>query len=197
MLKPLTLLVLTLTVHLLYSQKNNDPVARYTFNNGLALNEVSTLNPSIEGASFVEDRFGNEKSAVYLHGNPSSYINLGTSASLKPIEGSISMWVNVDLIMHKGTGYDYNPILITKSHAGNDFYEGYFIGLNFTTNRLNVTTSKDSLNQITLNSTHELKLRKWHHIVMTYDDNFLSLYLDNDLQAKVPKKFRSSAMTRK
>lgn len=195
MLKPLTLLVLTLTFHQLYCQKNKEPLARYTFNSGQALNEVSPLNPGIEGASFVEDRFGNEKSAVYLHGNPSSYINLGTNSSLKPTEASISMWVNVDLIMHKGTGYDYNPILITKSHAGNDFYEGYFIGLNFTTNRLNVTTSKDSLNQITLNSTHALKLRTWHHIVMTYDDNFLSLYLDNDLQARVPKKFKSTFLS--
>lgn len=195
MLKAITLLVLTLTFNHLYCQKNKEPLARYTFNNGQVINEVGTLNPSIEGASFVEDRFGNEKSAVYLHGNPSSYINLGTSSSLKPTEGSISMWVNVDLIMHKGMGYDYNPIILTKSHAGDDFYEGYFIGLNFTTNRLNVTTSKDSLNQITLNSTHELKLRKWHHIVMTYDDNFLTLYLDNDLQARVPKKFKSAFLS--
>lgn len=176
----------------LFSQENNQPIARYSFNTGKATNEINSINPKLEGASFVEDRFGNERSAVYLHGNPSSYINLGTSPSLKPTVGSISMWVNVDLIMHKGMGWDYNPILLTKSHGGNDFYEGYFIGLNFSTNKLNVTTSKDSLNQITLNSTHELKLRKWHHIVMTYDDNFLTLYLDNELQAKVPKKFKSS-----
>jgi hypothetical protein len=171
------------------SQTDPVPLARYTFNNGQAKNELSAIQPKISGATFVEDRFGNNNNAIYLHGNSSSYINLGTDNSLKPKSGSISMWINIELIMQKGKGWDYNPILLTKSHSGDDFYEGYFIGLNFHTNKLNVTTSRDSANQLTLNSHKSLSLRQWHHIVMTYDDHHLALYLDNNLEAKLPKKF--------
>jgi hypothetical protein len=192
MLKLKWLLLFVLLTTYAHAQKNTLPVAKYSFNAGKAHNEVGTLQPKILGASFVEDRFGNAESAVYLHGNNSSYINLGTDSILKPKKGSISLWVNVDLIMQKGTeGWDYNPILITKSHGGDDFYEGYFIGLNFSTYKLNVTTSKDQNNQITLNSRNNLSLRKWHHIVMTYDDDSLALYLDNQLEARLQKKFKS------
>ena len=183
------LLFISITAH---SQAPPTPVAWFTFSNGKAINQAGNLQAKVQGASFVEDRFGNDKSAVYLHGNNSSYINLGTGNKLKPIKGSISLWLNIDLVMLKGKGWDYNPILLTKSHGGDDFYEGYFIGLNYNTNRLNVTTSRDQNNQITLNSSRTLSLRKWHHIVMCYDDDTLSLYLDNKLEAKLPKKFRSS-----
>lgn len=174
-----------------FAQIDRGVLAKYSFNDGLARNEAGSIQPVVQGASFVEDRFGNPKSAIYLHGNPGSYINLGTDSIIKPRHGSISMWVNVELIMYKGNGWDYNPILLTKSHNGDDFYEGYFIGLNFNTNKLNVTTSKDQDNQVSLNSTHALTLRQWHHIVMMYDDDYLTLYLDNELEARMPKNFRS------
>ncbi|WP_317898132.1 LamG-like jellyroll fold domain-containing protein [Aurantibacillus circumpalustris] len=192
MLKYRTLLFFILLAVYAKSQLSNKPVASYYFNNGKVDTHSRLTRPKMLGISFVEDRFGNKESAIYLHGNNSSYINLGTDSVLKPKKGTISLWVNVELIVQKGTeGWDYNPILITKSHAGDDFYEGYFIGLNFNTNKINVTTSKDHNNQITLNSRGVLSLRKWHHIVMTYDDDWLALYLDNKLEARLQKRFRS------
>ena len=174
------------------SQTTPTPLAWFTFANEKVNNQVGDLQAKVLGVSFVEDRFGNDKHAVYLHGNNSSYINLGTSDALKPSKGSISLWLNMDIIVQKGTGYEYNPILLTKSHGGDDFYEGYFIGLNYNSKRLNVTTSVDQNHQITLNSSRTLSLRQWHHIVMCYDDDYLSLYLDNKLEAKLPKKFKST-----
>ena len=44
-------------------------------------NRVVTTPVSV---SLVEDRFGNESSALYLHGHAHSYLNLGTSGLLKP-----------------------------------------------------------------------------------------------------------------
>lgn len=187
----LLLLLLTFTF-LLKAQVTRGIVAKYSFNSGQAINECGSLQPKVSGASFVNDRFGNSEAAIYLHGNISSYLNLGTDDLLKPRCGSVSLWVNIDIIMYKGAGnWDYNPILITKNNSGDDFNEGYFIGLNYSTFKLNTTTTENPENQVTLNSLHEFSLRKWHHIVMTYDDDFLTLFLDNTLEAKLPKNFKS------
>jgi hypothetical protein len=176
-----------------YSQTEKLPVARYSFNNGQLKNETGKGQSKVSGASFVEDRFGNKESAIYLYGNKNSYINLGTDSILKPKKGSVSLWVNVEVIMYKGNGnWDYNPILLTKSHGGDDFFEAYFIGLNYSSYKLNATTSKGAEHQITLNSKQSIALRKWHHIVMTYDDDTLALYINNQIEAKLLKKFRSS-----
>ncbi len=174
------------------AQYEQHVVAKYTFDKGTIVNEASGVQPKSLGVSIVEDRFGNDNAAIYLQGNRWSYLNLGADSILKPVCGSISLWLNIDIVVEKGDeGWDYNPVLLTKSRTGNDFYEGYFIGLNFHTYRLNVTTTRDQLHQISLNSRKSFGLRQWHHVVMTYDDNYLTLYLDNERQASQPKNFRS------
>ena len=178
-----------------FSQSQKEPVALYTFNNAKVKNEIGTNQPKVIGSSFVVDRFGNEESAIYLHGNDQSYINLGTDSILKPKTGSFSLWINVELFMYKGTGeWDYNPILLIKRHGGDDFFEAVFIGVNYNSHKLNATTSDGPSKQITLNSKEPFKLRAWNHIVVTYDDKQLSLYLNNKLEAKLAKNFRSAFM---
>src|SRR4030095_14165440 len=88
----------------MFGQVDDGLVAKYTFNHGNAQDEVGNNDAKVVGATLAEDRFGNSRSAYYLHGNYGSYLNLGTSQTLKPIKGSISLWFNIDNIVYSGKG---------------------------------------------------------------------------------------------
>lgn len=173
------------------SQVNNGLIARFTFNEGKPVNKVNGEMAKTVGASLVDDRFGNSKSAYYLHGNYGSYLNLGHKKNLKPDQGSISLWFKIDNPVLAGEGLEVNPIIITKSQAGDDFYEGYFIAYDYNLKKLVVTTTLSEKLQVTLHSNNEISLREWHHIVMTYDYNLLQVYLDGALENKMAKNFTS------
>jgi hypothetical protein len=166
-------------------------VAKYSFNNGDSNDEIDKSNAKVYGVSLIEDRFGNEKSAYFLHGNRNSFINLGTSVILKPVKGSISIWIKIEHAMESGKGMEANPILFTRAHGEERHCEAYYIGYDYKTKNLNVNTTYSQLDQISIYSTSPADLREWHNIVMTYDDDFLWFYLDGLLETKMPKNFRS------
>ena len=176
------------------AQPTSGLVAKFSFDNNRALNEVSSLPAKVVGSTPTEDRFGNPSSAFYLDGNAGSYINLGTDSSLKPAAGSISLWFKMDNIMYAGKGYDANPIFITKTHGGNDFNEAYSLSCDFASRRLSCVSANvrphDS-SQAGVRSTEHIKLTRWYHVVVCYDDSSISMYLDGTLQNKVSKGFRT------
>lgn len=174
------------------AQLDKGLVAKYTFNNGETIDEVGKNNAKVYGASLTEDRFGNEKSAYFLHGNKNSFINLGTSDVLKPVKGSISIWIKIEHAMESGKGVESNPILITRAHSGVRHNEAYYIGYDYKSKNINVNTTYSQLDQISIYSvSNKSTLGIWHHVVMTYDDKFLKYYLDGHLEAKMPKNFTS------
>lgn len=170
------------------------PVARYTFNKRSLTDEISKMAARAYGSSIVEDRFGNPESARFLHGNYSSYINLGSSPHLKPEAGSISLWVRIDHAMFNGTGIEINPIIFTRAHPGEDHNEAYFMGYDFNTKNINGCVS---LNELMTEAiyTSQVTLRKWHHLVCTYDDHFFCLYLDGILENKMMKNFKTTFLS--
>jgi hypothetical protein len=139
----------------------------------------------------VKDRFGNNNSAYYLHGDPGSYLNLGTSDAIKPKQGSLSLWVNVQHIMHNGKGVELNPIFYTRSHANEDFNEALIIDYNISTKNISVGTAVSQQKQVSLYSNEVTSMRDWHHVVVTFDTTRLEFYLDGKLNAKVPRNFES------
>jgi two-component sensor histidine kinase len=141
--------------------------------------------------SFIEDRFGNENCARYLQGAQGSYINLGTSDILKPKKGSVSLWINIEHPMLHGMGIESNPILFTRSHEEEDHNEAYYIGYDFESKDLNVNTTISKEKQITMYTTKPFALRRWHHIVITYDNDYLTFYLNGELENKLAKNFES------
>ncbi len=173
-------------------QVDSGLVARYTFNNNGGKDELGENNAKIYGAVGIEDRFGNPGFAYYLKGLLDSYINLGTSEALKPKKGTIALWVNIWLPTYKGKGTEGNPIIITKAHAGNDFNEAYSIGYNFNLKHIGAANSFSDLQQVYVHPAKTTSLRKWHHAVMTYDDDFLCFYLDGALEGKVVKNFETA-----
>jgi hypothetical protein len=172
-----------------WSQTEVRPVAKFTFNNGSNRDEIGGLRAKLVNTKFTQDRFGNENNAVYIFGNPSSYINLGNSPALKPRAGSISLWVSVEAELWSGTGYTVNPILLTKNSGRDDFFEAYAIAYVPETNRMNASASKNDSGQTCITTVKEFELFKWHHLVLTYDDKELSFYVDGNHEQTLEKNF--------
>ncbi len=141
------------------------------------------------GVSLAEDRFGNSNAAYYLQGSPGSYINLGTSNQLKPVNGSIAVWFKIDNAMNCGRGAMFNPIILTKSHGGDDFFEGYSINYDIHAKKICVATTFSEINQLSLRTTDTVAHAKWYHLVMTYNHDFVCLYINGVLENKMPKNF--------
>jgi hypothetical protein len=174
-----------------YAQKIPGLISSYTFNNGTTENEVTHKYALPVGASLSEDRFGNTNSAYYLYGSIGSYINLGTGSELKPVIGTISIWVKLDNPIYAGKGYYVNPIILTKSQPGNDFFEGYCIALDLGNRSISVCNTLSELTQVNLRSLNPLKKGVWCHILATYDDDSLTLYVDGKFEHRLAKNFRS------
>lgn len=104
-----------------------ETIAKFSFNSGSDVDEVSKRKIKLIGTNFTEDRFGNTDHAVFLSGHAESYINLGNYKALKPKSGSISLWVKIENKVSAGTGLWINPILITKCYTLDSFYEAYSI----------------------------------------------------------------------
>lgn len=141
------------------AQKRGGPVANYTFNKGNANDDLGRHHAKAFGAKLTADRFGNENAAYYLQGNPDSYINLGTSRNLKPTRGTISLWVKTEQPIYKGNGVPNNPIIITKSHSGEDFNEAFYIGYHLDLKNITVAIALSENDQVNLCPSTEMPIR--------------------------------------
>jgi two-component sensor histidine kinase len=175
----------------LAAQETHGLVAKYYFNQGNTESEFQPEPVKAVGVSFRSDRFGNPSSACYLNGSSNSYLNLGTSAALKPAAGTISIWIRITGEIFAGHGAAWNPVIITKNGPGNDFFEAYCIAYSLVNKRISIANTSSSLNQLTAFSIETMSLEEWHHVVMTYDDSWMCLYVDGVLQDRVIKNFRS------
>jgi gliding motility-associated-like protein len=176
----------------MYSQVSCDClIAKYYFNNGNANDDVGPYNGTTVGATLVPDRFGNSNSAYYLNGTPNSYIKLGTTPLLKPLTCSVSMWVNIAAPVLAGSGYTYNPMLLTKCQPGNNCYESYCLYYDFSNGLILTGCTQLPCFQPAVGTSNSVSLNLWHHLVITYDNNFLNLYLDDVLQGTASKGFAS------
>lgn len=184
-------LLFTITAGFSCSQSTNSLIANFSFNNGSARDEEKGFEAKLYNVAFVPDRFGNPNFACYIQGSNGSYINLGTLTALKPKVGSVSMWINIAHPILSGIGVESNPILFTKAHSGEDHNEAYYIGYDYATKNLNVNTTLSKEKQISIFSTKPFSIREWHHVVMVYDNNYLSFYIDGKLENKMPKNFES------
>ena len=189
--RPIYFIIFLFLATVFSAQKDSALSLVFDFNDG----KIKELNDRIHikpiGVTLTEDRFGNKNSAIYMHGNASSYINLGTSALLKPKAGTISLWTNIQSLVLAGKGYVGNPILMTRSAPGDDFNIAYGIGYSHPSNRFGAQCTKDSLKEVTLFAKDTVKQNTWYHIVMTYDNNYFTLYLNGEQQEKLIKGFES------
>ncbi|MGL5892185.1 MAG: LamG-like jellyroll fold domain-containing protein, partial [Bacteroidia bacterium] len=142
--------------------------------------------------SLTKDRFGNEKSAVYINGHPTSYFNLGTGENVKQSTGTYSIWVNLVRRVYLGKGFDYNPVFSANNSPGPDFNNAITIGYIPGTGKLILNCTKDSSAAATLTTSEGFTFNTWHHIAATVDDNEIALYYDGQFQGKAKKGFKTT-----
>jgi hypothetical protein len=162
-----------------------------SFNNNIARNEVSGAIPKVSNCFFTSDRFGNEASALYFQGNAESFVNLGPNSILNGDKGTVSLWFNDHGIMGIGYGVESNPIFFTRSRSEKDCNEALYIGVDMNTRKVNGATVNSERNVATIYTDEAIKMARWYHVALTYDDNFLMLYFDGKLVRKAVKKFRT------
>ena len=165
------------------------PVAKFSFNDGKDYDEVSKRKAKLVGTGVTQDRFGNANNALYLFGNENSYINLGTNAALKNKEATISLWIKMELEVTAGKGGLANPILLTKCADREDYYEAYAIYYSLETRRIDAVNTRDSIRQISIYAMNDSTRLSWHHLVISYNHDYLSFYLDGKLEERAVKKF--------
>ena len=173
------------------AQTDTNYVLNFNFNQHQLKEDDNKITIKPVGVSLVDDRFGNKQSALYLHGHQFSYLNLGSGNLLKPKQGSVSLWINLDRRVYTGKGYDHNPIIITKNGPGNDFYSAYNMIYDSYSRRFTALVQKDSTNDVIISSVDEALFNKWYHLVVTYSKNYVAFYVNGNLQQKSFKNFES------
>jgi hypothetical protein len=141
--------------------------------------------------SLVEDRFGNDRSAVSLNGNVNSYLNLGVSPLLRPETGTISLWISISARVYAGKGAVANPILMTKNSPGDDFYDAFALYYTGDDHSFAAVCTKDSLEEASVKSVNRVQFGKWYHLAITMDDHYLSFYVNGNLQGRSKKNFET------
>jgi hypothetical protein len=166
-----------------------EPTAKFSFDTPGNIEEISGRPVLASSVKRTDDRFGNDEHAVFLYGNEDSYLNLGSDESVKPLIGSISLWVKIELVSFSGQGYDVNPVILTKNSRLDDFFEGYGIYYVYETNRIQGVCTYDSVRQVALYCTSPFDRNKWHHLVLTYDNDSMAFYVDGKKEGKLAKGF--------
>ncbi len=168
-----------------WADLNDGLVAYYPFN-GNANDESGNGNHGIvNGATLTRDRFWNANSAYHFDGQD-DYINCGGSGSSLGINKqlSISAWVKGNTLTPPAgyglvTKYSFNT---TKNHSQGWglLFSGHFHRYIFLV--LNETHPHND--GVGANSTSTFST-SWKHIVGVYDDVYLKIYVDGNLESSV------------
>jgi hypothetical protein len=175
------------------AQTTNGLIAKWSFNNANANDEIGTNDGTVNGAVLTADRFGNANMAYEFDG-VDDLINFGTDASIKPVEGTVSVWAKMIAVSNTGSGYLHNPIFLSKNLGHSDaYYEACGIGIRTTDNRaLTIATDYPGFNEKVVSSINPITLNNWIHYVATYDEDSVSFYIDGVLQNRIYKGFVST-----
>ncbi len=148
-------------------------------------------NGIVRGATLTTGRNGISNSAYYFDGT-TSHISLGVKPMLKPNAASISVWVKPH-VFNSYTAGNANCIFLTKNpNNPGSYMEAYSLYL---TNRsgptkfMTVSTHQPTTNEKWFQSNQNTALNQWTHLVLTFDNDSLKLYINGQLDNKVYKGF--------
>ncbi len=128
MKKPILISAITIFTSIAHGQVTNGLVARYSFNNGNANDEVGNNNGVVTGATLTTDRFGNANKAYSFDGN--DYINFGdtTVFQMGSNDFSISIWINYSNTQEAAIFQKRNPNLNYTMYTLSIANDPYFMG---------------------------------------------------------------------
>lgn len=185
----ITLLTLTfaLIIGTTYGQVTNGLVAKYSFNNGNANDEVGTNNGTVHGAVLTTDRFGNSNKAYkFTNGE---YITLPDASVLKSTSMTVSLWVKID-------GYNPAPtsenFIYTIINSSTNAYFGTFGMLVNTSNGKYFSVSQNGPSESKFGYSLNPNNATWQHYVLSSDYDSLRMYIDGIKQWSIYKGFNST-----
>ncbi len=147
-------------------------VAHYGFNGNANDSSLYKNNATVTGATLVSDRFGIPNSAYEFNGT-SNYITVpGKTTNDLTSNYTISLW------LYAPTGLKGGQVL-GKWGIGGVKNAAYILTVS-STGILNVTNN-DGISNYGLSASRAISLDKWHHIVVRYSGDTLSLFSDNTL----------------
>ena len=156
--------------------QNSEPVAYYPFNGNANDESGNGNNGSIEGATFTSDRFGNPDEAIYFDGID-DYVRIDHSEELSPSEEmSISVFVKIDNLSQ-----DHGKILSKKN------YGGYSLDINRPNGQMFGQFAFQSGDAEVRFDNSLMTEGDWHHLVLTYDGEYVRYYLDATEQVSLSK----------
>ena len=165
----------------------NGLVAKYSFNNGNANDEVGTNNGVVNNALPTADRFNNSSKAFIFDGTNSNYIAIPHNAVLKTDTITISLWAKYDFAIG---GNIHRAIYCTPNVAASSFYISNGILVNCNTNQY-LVGSQNSSTQSQMFYTSTQTGNTWHHLVFMLS-NTIDLYIDGVLSQSIAKSFNTS-----
>lgn len=163
-------ILLTLLISLCTMRTEAQALLAYYPFNGNANDAAGTLNGTVSGAVLSSDKNNNASSAYSFNGT-NQYINLGSSAVIRPTAAlSVSLWFELNIT---GTLSGRSMFSCTENAGYNIHYRtGNLIECNVFRNGSYATISTSAT---PYNNTG------WHFAVMTYDGRYTRFYLDGNL----------------
>lgn len=187
MKKLILILTATFVVNIIQGQVTNGLVAKYSFNNGNANDEVGSVNGVVHGAVLTADRFGNAGQAYdFINGE---YIALPDAPALKSATMTVSLWVKID---------GFNPGLNPQNFIYtiiNSPTNAYFATFSMTINTLDSTYFSIAQNNPSESiygySAHE-SYPIWQHNVLSIDNDSIKMYIDGQHEWSYYKGFTTT-----
>lgn len=175
------------------AQVTNGLVAKYSFNSGNANDEIGANDGTVNGAVLTADRFGNANHAYEFDGID-DFLDLGASSTIKPVEGSVSIWAKMIAISSSGEGYSVNPIFLSKNTSNTALYiEGCALYVRTDDSTAHVaTTDFATTNEQYFSASEPITLNAWQHYVITYSNDSLTLFINGQLENRIYKGFVST-----
>ncbi len=190
-MKKTLLILLTFGVLQSYSQTTDGLVSYYSFNAGTVVDDHGTNDATNVGATPTTDMFTNDSSSYAFDGT-NDHINLGADSSLKPIDGTVSLWAKMDGISVSGSGTAFNPLIMSKNTNAGSFFEAYSIYIRQSDAQIwAICTDPSNNGQKIINTVGNMKTNEWTHFTLSWDTDSMSLYINGVLEARRAKGFTS------
>ncbi len=173
------------------AQTDSNAILTFDFNEQQIKEKDDKVKPTSSGVYLVDDRFGNEKSAIHTRGDASSYLSLSTSQLLKSPNMSISFWVKLDRRNYMGKGNDGNPMIRIKNSPGEDYINAVAIGYDPYSKHVGAGSTKDSTEETNVIDDEPFQFNRWYHYVVVCYNQYLALYADGVLKQKTIKHFET------
>jgi phage tail protein X len=166
------------------AQVNNGLVAKYSFNNGNANDEMGANHGTVHGAILTNDRFGNSGKAYdFINGE---YITLPDAPALKSNVMTVSLWVKIE-------GYNPGPNPQNYIYSIiNSPINAYFATFAMTVNTFDSTyfsVAQNSPSESTYGGSTNPNSFTWQHNVLSISNDSIKMYIDGQRQWSYYKGF--------